>query len=709
MANQFELLLALGIDSAESKKNIDNYIDNIKKNLPDLELELNINGGQSSQDFRQLEQQISKLQSQVKQLNNEMKGVNTGLSLDGLEKFKRDIGSSINSVEDLKKTVENFNGDLTLNFGKTKLPDGSSEDILRSVNATIRDIEGNIQSINFKPVIDSHGFVVGLEEISSKLKQVDFKDFDNKARKTNELLNELGRQGYISADDLDAFRNSLDNIRSNKSVQELQKLEAQVTSLNKELSFDDRISNSFVNIERQADSLRNTLNKLSKSGNIDSNILGGLNQQVNSAASSNIGSVRDINAVNQEFKNLEATISRLVTESNELTKINTAIANINPSVDRLNNKLEIATNKLGNNLDTNNLAKVRAEIEAIGSTEIKSVDDIARLNNQISQTEKAITQLSVAGNSLNRFDDAINKANIELDKLQKTGYATSESIDDFKLALNNVPTGDIARVKSILDEIKQASREVAEERSLSKFVNNAEAEVRKLEAQITKVKSLYTGTYSKADAGALGDTIADIRKQLADVKTLGDSGASITAKEYDRLNNIIKLTGERVREFNAQSTIAVRNAGGLSDALEQAFTKFPIWIAASTAFYGSINAVQDLTDKVIELDTAMTNLIRVADGEQYQFDQVIERSITNVTELSGRLDQYIDLVSEFARTGKTIDESFDLANTTQLLTNISDLTASESVDALTAAMISFNITAEDSINIANKLNEVIIN
>lgn len=706
MANQFELLLALGIDTAESKNNIDNYINNIKKNLPDLELELNINGGQSSQDFRQLEQQISKLQSQVKQLNNELKGVDTGLSLDGLEKFKRDIGSSINSVEDLKKTVENFNGDLTLNFGKTKLPDGTSEDILRSVNATIRDVEGNIQSINFKPVIDSQGFVVGLEEISSKLKQVDFKDFDNKARKTNELLNELGRQGYISADDLDAFRNSLDNIRANKSVQELQKLEAQVTSLNKELSFDDRISNSFSNIERQAESLRNTLNKLSRSGNIDSNILGNLNQQVDSAASSNIGSVRDINAVNQEFKNLESTISRLVTESNELTKINTAIANISPSVDRLNNKLEITTNKLGNNIDADNLAKVRSEIEAIGSTEIKSVDDITRLNNQISQTEKAITQLSVAGNSLNRFDDSINKANLELDKLQKTGYATSDVIEDFKLALANVPTGDISRVKTILDEIKQASREIGEERSLRKFVDSSQAEVQKLLAQVEKVKSLYTGSYDRGEANTLANTIKDISNQIEQLRVKGANGISVTAKEYDNLNSMINATSQSVRNFNATATIAVRNAGSLGDALEQAFTKFPIWMLASTTFYGTIRGIQDLTEKVIELDTAMTNLIRVADGEQYQFDEVISRSIDNVTELSGRMEQYLELVTEYARTGKTIDESFDLANTTQLLTNISDLNAAESVDALTAAMISFNISAEDSVQIANKLNEV---
>lgn len=128
--------------------------------------------------------------------------------------------------------------------------------------------------------------------------------------------------------------------------------------------------------------------------------------------------------------------------------------------------------------------------------------------------------------------------------------------------------------------------------------------------------------------------------------------------------------------------------------------------AASTLFYSTARGIRDLTDKVIELDTAMTNLRRVMDLEDYQFNQVLEKSISNVTELSGKLNEYLDLVSEFGRMGFNGMESLDLADTTQMLTNISDLNASESVNSLVAAMIAFNIEAEDSVQIADKLNEV---
>ena len=127
---------------------------------------------------------------------------------------------------------------------------------------------------------------------------------------------------------------------------------------------------------------------------------------------------------------------------------------------------------------------------------------------------------------------------------------------------------------------------------------------------------------------------------------------------------------------------------------------------ASSAFYSTTQGIQSLVEKTIELDGALINLARVSSAEQFELDTVIQRANENVMELSGNMKDYLELVNEYSRTGKTIDESLDLANTTTALQNVSDITADESVDALTAAMIAFNIEAEDSIRIGDMLNEV---
>lgn len=130
---------------------------------------------------------------------------------------------------------------------------------------------------------------------------------------------------------------------------------------------------------------------------------------------------------------------------------------------------------------------------------------------------------------------------------------------------------------------------------------------------------------------------------------------------------------------------------------------------ATTAFYAPLRGLQDMTTRVIELDTAITELRRVADWDDWQFNDVLEKSIENIDTLGGKLNEYMEIVSEFSRMGVgngSPDDTLAMSNTAQTLVNISDLNAEQSVNALVSAMTSFNITAEESIQIADKLNEV---
>ena len=63
-------------------------------------------------------------------------------------------------------------------------------------------------------------------------------------------------------------------------------------------------------------------------------------------------------------------------------------------------------------------------------------------------------------------------------------------------------------------------------------------------------------------------------------------------------------------------------------------------------------------------------------------------------------------MNEFGRMGFEETELLDITKTAQMLQNISDLDADGAVNTLTSAMLNFNIAGEDSIQIADKLNEV---
>ncbi|MFA7746301.1 phage tail tape measure protein, partial [Salinicoccus roseus] len=74
--------------------------------------------------------------------------------------------------------------------------------------------------------------------------------------------------------------------------------------------------------------------------------------------------------------------------------------------------------------------------------------------------------------------------------------------------------------------------------------------------------------------------------------------------------------------------------------------------------------------------------------------------------LSNKISDILQMTGDFGRMGFDESELSTLTKTAQVLQNVSDLTPDDTVNTLTAAMLNFNIAANDSISIADKLNEV---
>lgn len=268
---------------------------------------------------------------------------------------------------------------------------------------------------------------------------------------------------------------------------------------------------------------------------------------------------------------------------------------------------------------------------------------------------------------------------------------------------------------SLEGELNKLSREIKSVDVDVNFKGNNSKALSSLENQVTKiinqVKELNgrlnsLGSQSGSGSNSLGRNLSsDIGKAIAEIERLKNSNRLATEEirrmqgEITRLNTQLNGLGDGARR-------ATRETNTLGSAFSQAFTKFPIWMLATTAFYAPLRGIQDLTERVIELDSALISLQRVSDAPLYQFNETIEYSLKSVRELSGVTSQYLETLSEFARMDNTLKEATALTDTATILSNISDLDAQESVSALMSATLAFNIAKEDSIRIADSLNEV---
>ena len=146
---------------------------------------------------------------------------------------------------------------------------------------------------------------------------------------------------------------------------------------------------------------------------------------------------------------------------------------------------------------------------------------------------------------------------------------------------------------------------------------------------------------------------------------------------------------------------------GVFEQLRIAMARVPVWMTAMTAFYGTINSVRAMTQELIKLDTALTEIRRVA-SDSINIDTLFEGGVQLSKELGNNVHDVMAAIADFSRTFGDFNERQILAitETATLMSNVSDLKADEATQSLVGTMNAFNIEAAESIRIVDALNEV---
>ncbi|WP_211749699.1 phage tail tape measure protein [Paenibacillus sp. Marseille-Q4541] len=204
--------------------------------------------------------------------------------------------------------------------------------------------------------------------------------------------------------------------------------------------------------------------------------------------------------------------------------------------------------------------------------------------------------------------------------------------------------------------------------------------------------------------------LASARKQYRNNSTSANSIDGLT-NELSQITSVgnykkaISDVNTKLKEITTTSKKAELQVNALGQQFASAASKIALWGGISTAIFLPIQGLQNAVQTIVEVNTQMTQLQRVM-SDNTNFDSMLESSIELANEYGRSIKDVNENLIGFARMGFSEIDTTALAETTTLLQNISDLTPEESVDTLTAAMTVFNIEADKSIEIADKLNEV---
>lgn len=612
-----------------------------------------------------------------------------GKSTGGITAPSINTASYMNSLKDAEKYMKSTFGKGL--FTSQEMKNASGE--LLGFTTTLTKANGVVQKIRydwdankskFTPI--SRQTLTDTEKSINKAKQA----LRNMYTDIEKLDNGKGKSGlFKSFEDLEkrASHGTLnsgmvDNLRNMVKQEEV--LQKQVKNSNAELLTQKKLIHDIAKARdkdwkaNQDVSRRGQYNDLMKDVKSNPNLKDQAFElkKINDLSSKQANSERDIlKNTKERLKTLQQlrTISNQ-TPSNDKTS-QALISEIKYMAQRAKSAKEwIAITDKMNKLQTSNanagMASKSADLQFKIEQKMRRLVDLGKMTSQ--EFNKAMQQLPITASrnfaDLGRQYEVLNrKVQVENEAMKRSANATKSIFTGGSKEAKNlkslVNTGDIA--------------------SLERYFGQ-----------------MYKGQVSTINLRDATDRLGRSVTQM-DIKMKGTGKTVQTyTLQMQQANGALAQTQQGL-DFNANRNL------GIMEQLKTAMARVPVWMVAMTAFYGTINVVKNMTQEILKLDSAMTELRRVADS-QINIGYVFEGAIGLAKELGNNVHDVMQSVNDLARTFGHFNERqlLAIAKTGTLMSNVSDLNAQEATESLIGTMNAFNITAEDSIRIVDSLNEV---
>ncbi|AYP68259.1 tail length tape measure protein [Bacillus phage vB_BcoS-136] len=273
-------------------------------------------------------------------------------------------------------------------------------------------------------------------------------------------------------------------------------------------------------------------------------------------------------------------------------------------------------------------------------------------------------------------------------------------------------------LKSKKTEIQNLQRDIARGVDITRRFGGAESVQRNLGDIIASSQGMgfnknqmnamqqYIGQVEKAKVATMSfltDAVTPTGERMTRIRTTfestGKSARQVTYGLVEGTNQLRQIREEQV--FNANRNL------GVMEQMRIAMARVPVWMASMTAFYGTIRSVRAMMNEIIQIDTALTTIRRVA-SDSINVDNIFKGAVDLSKELGNNIHDIMTSLGEFSRTFGEFNERqlLDITKTVTLMSNVSDMRADEATKALVGTMNAFNIEASESIRIVDALNEV---
>ncbi len=305
----------------------------------------------------------------------------------------------------------------------------------------------------------------------------------------------------------------------------------------------------------------------------------------------------------------------------------------------------------------------------------KIAHDVNIANEAITNTKKNLTSSINEGLTTGTFDNQIDKAEGRIRKLSNVSGGVSTAINEVRNALTDMQN---AAVSGTDDELIAANNRY--ERSLKSLNNQLD--------MAERAQRDFANATKLADNRKLFQTDIDawMEKNSAAVKKFGDRLIELKARAESC--DQIELDGLR-REFSQIDREA--GAAGLKmqtfgDRIKGQFQKYSQYFSVASVIMYASQAMRDMFQQVVSIDTAMTELKKVTDETDASYDNFLSNAASRAKEIGTTIDGLVSSTADFARLGYSFEQSQGLAEVANIYTVVGD--EIDGVEGATQSLVS---------------------
>lgn len=375
--------------------------------------------------------------------------------------------------------------------------------------------------------------------------------------------------------------------------------------------------------------------------------------------------------------------------------------------------------------------KEAAEARALNTIE-KTKAAMEKRAKAMEDDEKALWNLEKAYAALSkRQEDVAAKTNVmdkalrdvadetedtwkEIRAFNENGEALSSTVDELRERYERLAAQTASYEKELNGQVKAEIEAEKEAQRLAESFQKSEENLDGLTQKLNNMLTAISNVENRYPAGTFDQLKADIQAQIAAVEGLKESVSSsggnmqeFIDKEQAADQSTKELSG-RFSELKANTEHVAPAVATLGDKFENLIVRYAKFYASSMLVRKPLqmlqNALEDVGETLVKTEDAVIELNRVLDDPQPTMEAA-NRLYDIAYAYGSTFESAAQIAANFARAGKSWNESLQATEAALLAMNVAELNATEASDGLLSIIAQFDMETSDLIDVVDKLNK----